>query len=218
MYAIIVGCGRVGSELATLLSGRGHEVTIIDHVGSSFSHLDPAWRGRTIEAEAMAEGVLERAGVARSDALASVTNSDAVNAVVAHVARTVYQVPSVVSRNYDPRWRPLHEAMGLRTVSSTAWGAQRLEELLESRRVRPVFSAGNGEVELYELDVPDPWEGRPLGQLVAGVTCQVMSLTHAGRASLPGRDATLHAGDLIHVGAGLDGVGELRSRLYGTEA
>ena len=97
-----------------LLSRRGHDVTVIDHVGSSFSHLDPAWRGRTIEAEAMAEGVLERAGVEQAHALASVTNSDAVNAVVAHVARTVYDVPSVVSRNYDPRWRPLHEAMGLR--------------------------------------------------------------------------------------------------------
>jgi trk system potassium uptake protein TrkA len=218
MYAIIVGCGRVGSELAMLLSGRGHEVTIIDHVGSSFSHLDPAWRGRTIEAEAMAEGVLERAGVARADALASVTNSDAVNAVVAHVALTVYRVPSVVSRNYDPRWRPLHEAMGLRTVSSTAWGAQRVEELLESRRVRPVFSAGNGEVELYELDVPPAWESRPLSELVDGVPCTVMSLTHAGRAALAGRDTALHAGDLIHVGASLDGAGQLRARLYGTEA
>jgi trk system potassium uptake protein TrkA len=217
MYAIIVGCGRVGSELAMLLSDRGHEVTIIDHVGSSFSHLDPAWRGRTIEAEAMAEGILERAGVERADALASVTNSDAVNAVVAHVARTVYEVPSVVSRNYDPRWRPLHEAMGLRTVSSTAWGAQRLEELLESRRVRPVFSAGNGEVEVYELDVPESWEGRPLAQLVEGVACRVVSVTHAGRATLPGPEATLHAGDLVHVGASLDGAGDLRRRLYGAE-
>ena len=90
------------------------------------------------------------------------------NAVVAHVARTVYDVPSVVSRNYDPRWRPLHEAMGLRMVSSTAWGAQRVEELLENRRVRPVFSAGNGEVELYELDVPEPWDGRPLSELLRG--------------------------------------------------
>ena len=166
MYAIIVGCGRVGSELAMLLSNRGHDVTIIDHVGSSFSHLDPAWRGRTIEAEAMAEGVLQRAGVEEADALASVTNSDAVNAVVAHVARTVYGVQSVVSRNYDPRWRPLHEAMGLRMVSSTAWGAHRLEELLESRRMRPVFSAGNGEIELYELDVPAVWEGRRLAELL----------------------------------------------------
>ena len=134
MHVIVVGCGRVGSELADELSRRGHDVTVIDHVGSSFQHLDPAWRGRTIEAEPLAEGVLERAGVAKAGALAAVTNSDAVNAVVAHVARTMYGVPSVVARNYDPRWRPLHEALGLQTVSSTAWGAQRIEELLESRR------------------------------------------------------------------------------------
>jgi trk system potassium uptake protein TrkA len=217
MNVIVVGCGRVGSELAMLLSSRGHEVTIIDHVGSSFSHLDPAWRGRTIEAEAMAEGVLERAGVRDADALASVTNSDAVNAVVAHVARTVYDVPSVVSRNYDPRWRPLHEAMGLRMVSSTAWGAQRLEELLESRRMRPVFSAGNGEVELYELDVPAAWDGRPLADVTAGIACSLVSVTRGGRATQPAAGALLHAGDLLHVGAGLEGAVALRSRLYGED-
>jgi trk system potassium uptake protein TrkA len=215
MYAIIVGCGRVGSELATLLSQRGHDVTIIDHVGSSFSHLDPAWRGRTIEAEAMADGVLERAGVRDADALASVTNSDAVNAVVAHVAKTVYEVKNVVSRNYDPRWRPLHEAMGLQMVSSTAWGAQRVEELLENRRLRPVFSAGNGEVELYELDVPPPWDGRPLSELLAGIACRVISVTHGGRAAMAEDATRLHAGDLLHVGASLEAASLLRGRLYG---
>ncbi len=218
MYVIIVGCGRVGSELAMLLSQRGHDVTIIDHVGSSFSHLDPAWRGRTIEAEAMAEGVLKRAGIEQADALASVTNSDAVNAVVAHVAHTVYGVRSVVSRNYDPRWLPLHEAMGLRTVSSTAWGAQRLEELLESRRTRPVFSAGNGEVEIYEFDVPAAWDGKPLAELLAGVDCAVASLTHGGRAALPEPKQGLAVGDLVHVGATLEGAAVLRRRLYGEEA
>ncbi len=218
MNAIIVGCGRVGSELAMLLSRRGHDVTVIDHVGSSFSHLDPAWRGRTIEAEAMSEGVLKRAGIEQADALASVTNSDAVNAVVAHVARTVYDVRSVVSRNYDPRWRPLHEAMGLRTVSSTAWGAQRLEELLESRRMRPVFSAGNGEVELYELDIPDSWGGRRLGDLLSGIECTLVSLTRGGRAGMPEAGAVLQAGDLLHLGATLEGAAKLRGRLYGTEA
>jgi trk system potassium uptake protein TrkA len=215
MYAIIVGCGRVGSELAMLLSRRGHDVTVIDHVGSSFSHLDPAWRGRTIEAEAMAEGVLKKAGIEQADALASVTNSDAVNAVVAHVARTVYRVPSVVSRNYDPRWRPLHEAMELHMVSSTAWGAQRVEELLENRRMRPVFSAGNGEVELYELDLPQAWDGKPLSELLKGVECTVVSLTRGGRASSPDPKVKLHGGDMLHVGATLDNAAELRSRVYG---
>ena len=218
MYVIVVGCGRVGSELATLLSGRGHDVTVIDHVGSSFSHLDPAWRGRTIEAETMAEGVLEKADVKRAGALAAVTNSDAVNAVVAHVARSFYRVPRVVSRNYDPRWRPLHEAMGLEIVSSTAWGAQRTCELLESPSMRAVFSAGNGEVELYETAVPERWAGRALSHLTAGVACSILSLTRAGRASLPPGDEVLAAGDRLHVGATLEGATMLRKRLEGEEA
>ncbi len=140
MFFIIVGCGRVGSELAYDLYKRGHQVTVVDHVGSSFQHLDPDYRGRTIEAEVLAEGVLVRAGIEQAQGLAAVTNSDSVNAVVCHVARTVFHVPHVVARNYDPRWRPVHEALGLTVVSSTAWGAQRIEELLESPA--PLRAAG----------------------------------------------------------------------------
>jgi trk system potassium uptake protein TrkA len=213
MYAIVVGCGRVGSELAMLVGARGHEVTVIDHVGSSFSHLDPAWRGRTIEAEPMSEGVLERAEIRRAGALAAVTNSDAVNAVVAHVARSFYRVPSVVSRNYDPRWRPLHEAMGLQLVSSSAWGAQRTADLLELPALRAVYSAGNGEVELYEVTIPERWDGRPLARLVAGTACAVVSLTRAGRARVPAGDEVLAAGDRLHVGAARAGATSLLRRL-----
>jgi trk system potassium uptake protein TrkA len=218
MYVIVVGCGRVGSELAMVLSRRGHEVTVIDYVGSSFQHLDPTYRGRTIEADPLAEGVLPRADVARAGALAAVTNSDAVNAVVAHVARTLYKVPNVVSRNYDPRWRPLHETLGVQMVSSTAWGAERIEELLESPRLRSVFSAGNGEVEVYELAVGDRWAGRPLSDLVAGIDCSVVSLARAGRTRRPEADATLAAGDLLHVGATLEQAERLVDRIEGKEA
>ena len=159
--SIIVGCGRVGSELAMLLSRRGHDVTVIDHVGSSFSHLDPAWRGRTIEAEAMAEGVLKRAGIEQARrARRGHQLRRRERGRGARRAHRLQRARASSSRNYDPRWRPLHEAMGLQTVSSTAWGAQRMEELLESRRMRPVFSAGNGEVEIYELDVPKAWGGQ----------------------------------------------------------
>jgi len=215
MNVIVVGCGRVGAELALILSRRGHEVTVIDHVGSSFGHLDPAYRGRTIEAEPLAEGVLERAGIREAHALATVTNSDAVNAVVAHVARTAFAVPNVVARNYDPRWRVLHEAMGLQSVSSTAWGAQRIEQLLERPRLHPVFSAGNGEVELYEVPVPERWAGRTVGELVTGLACSAVSLTRAGRARLPEPGQALAAGDVLHVTATHEGAVGLGRRLEG---
>ena len=186
MYVIIVGCGRVGAELALLLSGRGHDVTVIDHVGSSFAHLDPAYRGRTIEAEALAEGVLERAGIREAQALATVTNSDAVNAVVAHVARTVYEVPNVVARNYDPRWRALHEAMGLHDGELHRLGRAAHRGAAGAAALRPVFSAGNGEVELYELGVPEAWAGRHARRARGGRSpARRCRLTHGGRATLP---------------------------------
>src|SRR5258708_8171606 len=131
-------------------------------VGASFAQLAPRYRGRAVGGEVPSEDVLQRAGIEQADGLAAVTNSDSVNAVVGHVARAIYHVPQVVVRNYDPRWRPLHEAFGLQLVSSTAWGAQRIEELLYQHYGRSVFSAGNGEVEVYELAVPGARCGRAL--------------------------------------------------------
>ena len=105
-------------------------MAVIDQVGSSFANLDPDYRGRTIEGEVLSQDVLTRAGIEEADGLTAVTNSDSVNAVVGHIAREVYKVANVVVRNYDPRWLPMYEAFGLQVVSSTAWGAQRIEELL----------------------------------------------------------------------------------------
>ncbi len=214
MFFIVVGCGRVGAELAYGLHAKDHQVAIIDQVGTSFQHLDPRYRGRTIEGEVLSREVLQRAGIEHADGLAAVTNSDTVNAVVAHVARTIYNVPQVVARNYDPRWRMLHEVFGLQVVSSTAWGAQRIEELLFDPGLRTLFSAGNGEVELFELSVPAGWQGRSLGELLQTDDQAVaVAYTHAGRAALPNRDTRLTAGDLLHVSASPSGAAALRTRL-----
>jgi trk system potassium uptake protein len=218
MFMIVVGCGRVGSELAYGLYKKGHEVAIIDHVGGSFSHLPPDYRGRTIEGEVLSEDVLRRTGIEHAGGLAAVTNSDAVNAVVGHVARAVYNVHNVVVRNYDPRWRELHEAFGLQVVSSTAWGAGRIEELLSHPFGRSVLSAGNGEVEVFEIPVPDAWRGRPIEELLPpGGECLAVSITRAGKAMLPRPGLRFDAGDVVHVSATLAGMNELRGRAAGGE-
>ncbi|HUM27755.1 MAG TPA: NAD-binding protein, partial [Anaerolineales bacterium] len=146
MNLIVVGCGRVGAELAYRLFKGGHQVTIVDSNRQAFNRLHPDFRGRTLEGEGLAENVLDRAGIKEADGLAAVTNSDTLNAVVAHTARIYYHVPVVVARNYDPNLRPVIESFGLQTVSSTFWGAQRVEELLINPAQRVVYSAGNGEV------------------------------------------------------------------------
>jgi len=141
MNIIVVGCGRVGSTLAYQLYKKGHQVTVVDQAASAFDNLPADFHGRMEEGDVLSRDVLYRAGIEQADALATVTNSDSVNAVVAHVARTVYHVPNVVVRNYDPRWQPLHEAFGLQVVSSASWGVQRMEELLNLGQVKSQVSS-----------------------------------------------------------------------------
>src|SRR5690349_15909914 len=105
MNFIVVGCGRVGAELCYHLFRRGHHIVVVDINKEAFNRLHPDFRGRTLEGEGLAEGVLERAGIREADGLAAVTNSDTLNAVVAHAARIIYNVPNVVARNYDPNLR-----------------------------------------------------------------------------------------------------------------
>jgi len=215
MNVIVIGCGRVGAELAYRLYQRGHRVTVVDPAEDAFDNLPADFRGHTVAGEALGQDVLRRAGIDQADGLAAVTPSDSINAVVAHVANSVYHVPSVVVRNYDPRWRPVHETFGLQVVSSTSWGAQRIEELLYQTEIRTIFSAGNGEVELYEFGVPQAWHGRTLGELLPTDPCRAVSLTHAGRAKLPSPETRLEVGDVVHLSATLDGIQDLRKRLSG---
>jgi len=213
MKMIVVGCGRVGAELAYRLFRRGHEVTVVDPVAAAFENLPPDFRGRTVQGEALNQDVLSRAGIEQADGLAAVTNSDSLNAVVARVARHVYHLTNVVVRNYDPRWRPLLEAIGLQVVSSSSWGARRIEELLHQTEVRCVFSAGNGEVGIYEFEVPQAWHGRPLRELLPQDRCLAVAVTRAGQAMLPLAVAHLQTGDVVLVSAALEGVEWLRRQL-----
>jgi trk system potassium uptake protein len=199
MRVIVVGCGRLGAELAHRLFQRGHDVTIIDQVDAAFDNLHPLFRGRTLEGEVLNQDVLHRAGIEHADALAVVTNSDTLNAVVAHVARTAYHVPHVVTRNFNPRWRPVHEAFGLQAVSSTTWGAQRIEEMLYETEVRPVWSSGDGMVDLYEFVVPESFQGRLLRDVFPQVPYVVVAFTRAGRPIPSPHETPLEAGDVVYL-------------------
>lgn len=214
MNFIVVGCGRVGAELCHHLFTRGHHVVVVDINKEAFNRLHPDFRGRTLEGEGLAEGVLERAGIREADGLAAVTNSDPLNAVVAHAARTIYNVPNVVARNYDPNLKIVIEAFGLQIVGSTYWGAQRVEELLMNPSQRMVYSAGNGEVEVYEVQILEEWNGRTLGELLEPLKqCYPVALSRAGRSYLPDLEMELQVGDMLLVSSTFEGIGALTARL-----
>jgi len=217
MKILVVGCGRLGADLAYRLSKSGNNVAVIDTSETAFNKLPPDFIGRIHEGNGLQQDVLIRAGIEGADGLAAVTDSDAINAVVARVAHERYHVPQVVVRNYDPTLRSIYEGMGLQVISSTSWGAQRLEELLYDASFYSVFSAGNGEVEVYEFKIPQSFTGKKLKELLKDEVCIPIALTRAGRAVLPDPEMVLEAEDVIHFSATFEGVNNLRTRLEGKE-
>ena len=213
MKVVIIGCGRLGAELAGRLFQRGHEVSVVDWDESAFSKLPPNFEGRINEGEAINRDVLHRAGIERADTVAVVTDSDVLNAVVGHLARTYFNTPNVIVRNHDPRYRPIQEAFGLQVVSAMSWGAQRIEELIYDSDIRAVFSAGNGEVEIYEISVPEWWSGKTVSELISEGDYVPVSVTRAGRAVLPSGNMVLETGDVVLVSATLEGIESLSRRM-----
>ncbi len=213
MNVIVVGCGRFGSELAYRLFLGNHDVAVVDTMEDAFNNLPADFRGRLVEGDALNQDVLHRAGIEKADALAAVSNNDALNIAVAHIANSLYNVKRVVARNYDPQVRPMFEQFGIQTVSSSVWGAQRLEELLYHSEIRTVFSAGNGEVEIYEVFIPANCAGRKITEIFNSPGCTVVAITRAGKAQLPDNEYVLKEDDLVHVSATFDGIEEVRNRI-----
>jgi trk system potassium uptake protein len=213
MNIIIVGCGRVGVEL-TLSLHQNHTVSVIDRDSSSFDRLGLHFSGRAVQGDAMDRTVLERSGIETADALAAVTSSDNVNAIVARVAREIYHVNRVVARIYNPRRAPIYEKLNLQTVSSSSWGAQRIGQLLIHPGMQSVSSAGNGEVQVYELTVPLEWNGRRVSDLVPMEHAIPVAMARNGKGILPRAEMVLELQDILQVSSTAEGVKILRERVH----
>ena len=212
MNIIIVGCGRVGVELALSLH-QNHLVSVIDRDARSFDRLGLHFSGRTVQGHGMDRTSLERAGIENTDALAAVTVSDNVNAIVSRIARDIYHVNRVVARIYNPRRAPIYEKLNLQTVSSSSWGAHRIEQLLVHPGMQSVSSAGNGEVQIYELTIPAEWNGRKVSDLVPMEHAIPVALARNGKGILPRGEIALAAQDILQVSSTPEGVKILRERI-----
>ncbi|MEE8638500.1 MAG: TrkA family potassium uptake protein [Candidatus Margulisiibacteriota bacterium] len=142
MHIIIVGCGRVGSQLAQILSSEGHNVVIIDKNPTAFKRLGPDFNGITISGVGFDPEILKRAGVERADALAAVTNGDNSNIMVSQIAKKIYNVPRVITRIYDPLRADIYKKFGLNTIGTTTIVAQIFRSALLKESSKLEFSIG----------------------------------------------------------------------------
>ena len=213
-HIIIVGCGRVGAELALALWRKNHRVTIMDANARAFDRLGSEFQGRTVQGDGLDQDALKRAGIGDAHALAATTASDSVNIVVARIAQDIYKLKHVVARVYNPSRTPIYEKLGLQTIASSSWAAQRIEQIILHPGMRSLQAVGNGEVEVYELIVPGDWGGKRILELLPAEGAAVVALSRNGRGLLPTPDTLLQADDLLYVSATDPASTQLRRRLH----
>lgn len=130
MRVVILGCGRVGAELATILSRDGHDVLVIDRNQEAFGRLRQEFTGTTMVGDGTDEDVLERAGVPEADAFVACTNGDNRNILSAQIAKHTFEVPRVICRIYDPQRQEIYNKLGLESISPTVIGATLLRNAI----------------------------------------------------------------------------------------
>ena len=119
MRVVIMGCGRVGARIASLLDHSGNAITVIDTDSRAFRRLPAGFGGETVIGTGIDEDVLRKAGIEDADAFIAVTNGDNRNIMASQVARLIFDVPVVVCRMYDPVREDTYRRLGLTTVCPT---------------------------------------------------------------------------------------------------
>jgi trk system potassium uptake protein len=214
MQSIIVGCGRVGVMLAHLLEHDGHQVTVIDKNPLAFRKLGSGFRGRTVPGIGFDRDVLREAGIERADGFAAVTSGDKVGVIAATVARDSFRVPIVIARIYDPQREQIYRRLGIRTISSTAWGAHKIKRMLLNSDLHGSQELGNGEVQVMQARISGPIAGRPVRDLLYTGSINVFAVVRGGQAFVPTQGTILHEGDVIHMSVAADAVDKIESLIH----
>ena len=213
VHVIVVGCGRVGRELAMSLERDDHTVSVIDKDGNAFHELPDNFKGKAILGFGFDRGHLEQAGIREAQAVAAVTNGDNTNILTARIARMTYEVPHVVARIYDPRRAVIYRQLGIATVAAVAWTTDQVLRRLFPEKSVAEWTDASGSVSLIERALPDSWAGHRLSDIEEEGRFRLVALSRGGNARLSGPELVGQEGDVLHLIVRHDSQDELDARM-----
>lgn len=164
MNIMIVGCGRVGSQLAVLLSQEGHNVTIIDENADSFKRLGGTFNGMTAVGNAFDEKLLRELKIEKQDAFVSVTSGDNINLMASQIARKMFKVPRVIARVYDPQRADIYKKFDLDIISGTILVAAMIRDKIIENQFTG-YLVETGELGVLEMIAGRELEGKRVSDL-----------------------------------------------------
>ncbi len=214
MHVIVVGCGRVGSELAASLEKSGHSVAIVDKNAAAFRRLPASFAGQKVVGFGFDRDHLHEAGIERAGAVAAVTSGDNSNILTARIARENFGIERVVARIYDPRRALIYQRLGIPTVATVSWTTdQVLRRLLPSDQQAHEWVDPSGKVCLAEFMLPVAWAGKKLSELNEPGRFWLTAVTRFGAAEIVDTKLIGQEGDALRFVADVTALDALRDRL-----
>jgi trk system potassium uptake protein TrkA len=199
MNIIIMGCGRVGSQVSQLLVQQGHMVTVIDHDANALARLGRDFKGRVVEGLGFDRNVLIDAGVESAEGFVAASASDNANIVAARIARNIFRVPRVVARLYDPVRAEVYQRLGLTTISSTQWGAERIVEVVTHNDLDVVDIFRDGGTMMVRVEVPSRLNGYRVAQMNIPGEVLVAAITRDDQTFIPVTGTEFREGDVMYL-------------------
>ena len=209
MHVVIMGCGRVGSDLAKGLEALDHSVAVIDRDAGAFRRLSADFSGTKVTGIGFDRDTLLEAGIDRAHAFAAVSSGDNSNIIAARVARETFGLDNVVARIYDARRAAVYQKLGIPTVATVRWTADQVIRRLLPEGEATEWRDPSGRIVLAELAYDPAWVGRRLTGLEQIARVRVALLTRLGEGMLPHAGTVLQEGDLLHVMLAADRIDEV---------
>lgn len=199
MHVVIMGCGRLGSTLAGNLESRGHSVAVIDQNADAFRRLGSEFGGITVTGVGFDRDVLRAAGIERADAFAAVSSGDNSNIISARLARETFGVERVVARIYDQKRAEVYERLGIPTVATVRWTADRMVRHLVPEGSAELWRDPTSTVAIVEVPLHEGWISQPLRALEDASGARAAYLMRFGIGTLPTASTVLQDGDQVYM-------------------
>lgn len=213
VHVVIVGCGRVGSSLATALEEGGHSVAVIDKSARQFTRLGADFKGTKVVGLGFDRDRLAEAGIEKAGGVAAVTSGDNSNIIVARIARETYGIEHVVARIYDPGRAMIYQRLGIATVATVDWATDQALRRLVPFQTPPEWVDATGSVSIVERALPASWVGKALANVEESGRWRLAMLNRAGVATVPAAGLLGQEGDILTFAVARDALDDVEARL-----
>lgn len=166
MNILIVGCGKVGSQLANLLDSQGHDIVVVDPLAENFDLLDPDFSGYTVAGLPIDQDVLRQAGIEGCDVVAAVTREDNVNIMVSEVASKIFNIENIITRIYDPHRENTFSKFGLKTICPTNMTVAAICASINNESNTQELHFNNFTVSFSVIRVPKQYVGKHVSIII----------------------------------------------------